>query len=355
MFFDLNDCSFSIINRNLLPFSLRALPFKSDNISNLIHSIDVIKNWLSSRTISLSRDNFKQLCALFQLKQEMTLNDKIDLCIKCRAVSISDSYWIAYNETEVWDDFNLRKKHFADIVGVALYGESPSFTTSYLHPDLTTKGLFRKAWVRDGKKTILLKSDKTIDKINTKMEVLASDILDCTNVNHVHYVKSSQAEEYVSQVDNFIVDENLSFVPASDLMEWCNSQQIDFKDWLLQNYRTDVSNMLVIDFVLMNTDRHLENYGFFMNNVTGKLECFAPLFDFNLALVSDVLNKSVEDTISQTFMDGATIYDNFQIGLQGHNLKFNLEKIKNMQTEFPTVLEAVINRIRKVKNHLECF
>ena len=41
--------------------------------------------------------------------------------------------------------------------------------------------------------------------------------------------------------------------------------------------------MVVMDAVMANVDRHAGNYGFLVNNATGEILRMAPLFDHNMA------------------------------------------------------------------------
>lgn len=43
--------------------------------------------------------------------------------------------------------------------------------------------------------------------------------------------------------------------------------------------------MVVMDAVFVNVDRHAGNYGFIVNNETGEVQGMAPLFDQNMALL----------------------------------------------------------------------
>lgn len=105
----------------------------------------------------------------------------------------------------------------------------------------------------------------------------------------------------------------------------------------------------VLDFILSNTDRHSQNYGFLMDNITGKLMCLAPLFDINCALVADVFNRNASDTLSQMFNDGRTLRQIAEYYLPYSRLtldndKFN--KLKKNNKEFDYVFDRVLERCK---------
>lgn len=152
--------------------------------------------------LSLSRDNAKLLYGLFGINQANTIKDRVQACLSCHAVSVGDSYWVKRNtEALAWKSINIRINNISSIIDVSLDGQFPSLTTNPEHPDLTTDGLFRKSWIRRDGKLFLIKSDRTNEFINTKMEVLASEIIDCfIGVEHIKYweKKGKQCREIQS-------------------------------------------------------------------------------------------------------------------------------------------------------------
>ena len=63
-------------------------------MKNILHNIQAVKSYLSSRVLSLSRDNAKQIYAAFRIPQLDSIDNRVNICIGCRGVSIQDSYWI---------------------------------------------------------------------------------------------------------------------------------------------------------------------------------------------------------------------------------------------------------------------
>ena len=61
--------------------------------------------------------------------------------------------------------------------------------------------------------------------------------------------------------------------------------------------------MQIADHILNNPDRHEQNWGFFMENRTGKLTGFCPLFDHDQAFVP------YENILSQTTPEPISLYE----------------------------------------------
>lgn len=195
---------------------------------------------------------------------------------------------------------------------MALYGELPSATVNRICPELSTKGLFRKAWVRQEDGLYLLKSDKTENNVNTRMEVLASQILDCTNIPHTTYVgrvrNTRSGKIYVDKSKCYIGESHYA-VDAWELQEFFKE---DFESVMLNMFGAKFANIPVIDYILSNTDRHTQNYGCYVDD-RGILTDIVPFYDFNLALVSDGIGTNVSDTYSQMFGKLETLEECYSI------------------------------------------
>lgn len=354
LYFDFDDFVVKEINSNLLPYSLRGQIQKSSNMKDILHNVQIIKERLAQRVLSLSRSNAKQIYAMFQIPQRQDLETRLKVCMNCKGVSITDSYWVKDKDNEKFSDVNIRTNSFKEILDVALYGYNPTITMNMICPDLTTQGLFRKAWIRDDKELYLLKSDNTIDNVNTRMEVLASKILECfsNKISCVSYSgrmrNTTSGKIYVDKCKNF-VDEKYSFVEAWELLEYTRNHGISYIDYFNQfEHSCDIA---VLDYILVNTDRHLQNYGYLMDNKSGIIIGLAPLFDFNCALVADYFNRSAEDTISQMFNSKNTLADLAFRYKNYTRIKLNLKKFEDLRAkynEYDYIFEKVLDRCYKI-------
>lgn len=351
LYFNLDEFVVQVIRNDLLPFSLRHAFTDGRDIKSIMNNVSLLREYLSSRVLSMSRDNIKQICALYKIPQLDSTENRIKLCLFCNGVSISDSYWVrADGSSKTFEDVNLRANKFGSIVEASLYGIYPSATISKPSPELTTHGVFRKAWVRKDNKLYLLKSDRTTNNINTRMEVLASDILECfhNRIDTVRYTgrvrNTSTGKHYVDKCENFVTA-GVSFVEAWEVMEYCKRISLSYTDFL--GYDEKASSIALIDFLLVNTDRHTQNYGFMMDNVTGRLVSLAPLFDFNHALVADLMGVDAVNTISQMFNDGRTLLQLADHYRSSSSLSIDRDKLKHLRSsrkEYKVVFDNLLKR-----------
>lgn len=360
LYFDLDDCVVDVIRNDLIPFCLRSNIRLAVNMKNILHNIQAVKSYLSSRVLSLSRDNAKQIYAAFRIPQLDSIDNRVNICIGCRGVSIQDSYWIKKDdETVDWDNINIRQNKLKDIIDLSLTGFSPSITTNSICPELTTKGLYRKGWININNTLYMLKSDKTNDYVNTKMEVLASDILTCfgnrlESITYVSDMKYTQngGKAFVSICKNF-VGEEYSFVEAWEVMEYCKRRSINFREFCLEKWGFLFACIPVLDYIIINTDRHTQNYGFLMNNETGRIEKIAPLFDFNCALVADYFKIDASETLSQMFNTAETLKELAYQYLEYTDLKFDGELFAKLSARkrnsgYHHIMERVYARIQEL-------
>lgn len=315
LYFHLDDMEVSVLDEKLLPFSLRGKikNVETDNAKEYYKTaaknISLIKEYASSKVLSLSRENAKQIYAACNLIQDNSVENRFQICMLCKGVNLQDSYWFKVPEsTDTWEIVNPKTHRLSEILDIALAGKSPTFTAD------------------------------------------SSEILDCMNVPHVHYKKAIYENMIVAKSENF-VPEHLSFVEAEEVYKYCKNTGKDFLEFALRNFSKDFANIAVVDFILQNTDRHLQNYGFFMDNETGQLTGVAPLFDHNQALVADMMGIDVTNTMSQMLNTKATIQEIFELFAYGSAITIDCVKwlnLKQNRSEYKTILERVEKRIAKV-------
>lgn len=357
LYFDFEDFVVKVIDNDRLPFCLRSDIRDSCLPKDILHNVQAVKNYLSSRVLSLSRDNAKQIYAAFQIPQIDSIDNRVNICVNCKGVSIQDSYWVRTDSEDIcWDNVNIRQNKLRDILNVSLSGFSPTISTSSICPELTTKGLFRKGWIHLGNDLYMLKSDRTNNYINTKMEILASEMLNCfdNKVDCISYVgdikETAEGTEFISICKNF-VNEKYSFVEAWEVMDYARRCGLDFRTHCLELWGNQFACIPVLDYIIVNTDRHTQNYGFFMNNDTGRLEKMAPLFDYNCALVADFFQRDAGDTLSQMFNTAETLRELAYQFIPHSSIRFQEEKfvrLLNDNKEYEHIFDRVYQRLREL-------
>lgn len=236
-----------------------------------LHSVctrETFREWLKRRATVLTRDQYKLLSNAVQFPDSSERNTALWLMLITRAISLEDRYWI--NDNKSWSDVNpLLNKKVDTLLPVALDEDMPKDLT-FESVEYTTGGSARKAWKRESKGFYLYKSKRW------EYEVLASQVLDALGMKHVHYEPAVLFGKSMCKCP-CMSNEYLSRVPASDIRDTTPN----FNKWVFDNFREDFMIMNIVDYLICNTDRHGQNWGFWMHNKTGELCGLHPLFDHN--------------------------------------------------------------------------
>ncbi|KSV58744.1 hypothetical protein [Acetivibrio ethanolgignens] len=301
--FSLDDVTLKVINNDFLPYQLKDwlkdTDFStSESIKRSVHQFDVFKDFLLSRLLLFTRDNAKAILNSIAATQVNSINEKLKIIQTCRALSMTDNFWIKDESESInFGDVNLRNHRLGDVAfPIAIQGKVVSAASSVLRPELATSGMFAKTWYRGLNGIRLWKTDKTTDRVNTKAEVAVSNFLDNTNVKHVQYELEEHHGVLIASCDCIATDD-VSIVSAQSVKTWLEHKKVVFHDWIESNYLEDFAKMCTIDYLIANTDRHEENWGFLIDNRTNEIIEMAPLFDHNQALIADYLKYEVDDLI----------------------------------------------------------
>lgn len=290
---------FDVADEALLPYPLKGKILREPDAAGLVSNpgyyrtqlmsyvmkmSEAVISWLSGRTLLLSRSNAKKLYNLIHADQTETDSTRAKIAIQCRAVSILDNYWIrTEDDAAVWREVNLRHNPLNEIVTqVALHGKSLTLQGSLVTPEFTTNGAYAKAWRRHQDGTLWLSKLGAKDATESRIEVMVSALLDKMNVEHVHYEAGEDEGKYVCMCPA-MTDDTLSIVSAMDLYSYCNVNQISFDRFCFEKDAPAMYKMEIVDFLISNSDRHNQNWGFYYDPKTMEILRCHPLFDHNNA------------------------------------------------------------------------
>lgn len=264
---------FDIKQQDLMPFALRG---EGVNLFTL-------RDWLADRVLSISRSNAKKIIDVLHLNQ----NDRIGMCFACKALSLTDCYWLKVEGSKhMWKDVNLYDNSLSKAVArVALTGEYISVQGRIRTPELTVNGAYAKCWRRINNELYLYKASSGQDnKKEHLVEILCSDILDILGVEHVKYEEANSGLRKTCRCKN-MATQKLSICDMEYVYGYGNRNKINVDAWLRK--QPLFFEMLVVDYLINNTDRHTGNWGIYFDADTGKAVSLHPLFDHNLAMYLD--------------------------------------------------------------------
>lgn len=270
-----------------------------------------LTRWLRHRTIPANRAYAQN----FLSKNGLSENDFIGILQICKGLSLTDCYWVTYpNDQKTFAEVNLFDNRFSQVlsqIAFTGYGSSPAsnFRSS---PEFTTNGMLPKAWRRKEGKVLLYKGG-TSGLANTGKEpyseFYAAQVAEAMGIPHVTYGLSKWKEQLCSTCELF-TSKDISFVPASTLIRTSRISQII--DWFDDHgWKNDLADMLVLDAIIRNTDRHLGNFGFLVDNHTNQLLRPAPIFDNGLSLYCYVMDNDLNNLSEQEKTLAPALYANF--------------------------------------------
>ncbi len=251
---------------------------------------------------NINSDNFKKgLNRWFQGRGIPSWRDKLDLLLhrlnidapnelldKSFGLSLSDQYWlkpcdlnISYDEINFFDnDFD-----YVEFMEASLSKNSNKrfLASSLKTPNNTTDGMLKKAWIIENKTRYLLKSGYKNEILQPFNEVLASKICECLGFNHAIYTLDVYKDTVVSKCPCFITKDT-EYVTCHQILSGCGKKNYETYVSILENKgikdaRIKLENMFILDFLIMNEDRHLNNFGIIRDVNTLKWLDVAPIFD----------------------------------------------------------------------------
>ena len=270
-----------------------------------------LTRWLRHRTIPANRAYAQN----FLSKNGLSENDFIGILQICKGLSLTDCYWVTYpNDQKTFAEVNLFDNRFSQVlsqIAFTGYGSSPAskFRSS---PEFTTNGMLPKAWRRKEGKVLLYKGG-TSGLANTGKEpyseFYAAQVAEAMGIPHVTYGLSKWKGQLCSTCELF-TSKDISFVPASTLISTSKISQII--DWFDDHgWKNDLADMLVLDAIIRNTDRHLGNFGFLVDNHTNQLLRPAPIFDNGLSLYCYVMDNDLNNLSEQEKTLAPALYADF--------------------------------------------
>lgn len=294
---DTSTSEYCIHNEMLLPWALkgtfREIDFNQNMsciVKDAVHNYSVFVSYVARRVLSMSRKHAKEIRNLLRVSQMDDEQTKFKIALICRAVTLQDDYWLKDSENPVtWKDVNLRHNSWNDVMTrVALHGTSLTLQGKLTTPEITTHGTFAKAWVRKNDDLFLLKKGNS-SNWEAKVEVEVSNVLGCCSVNRLQYELTEHEGELCCQC-KCLADDSVSMLHAEDLFIYCNRNDLNFEQTVLDIDAEAYYKMWIVDYLISNGDRHLMNWGFLFDPETTKILGCLALYDHNNSFDVNVMN-----------------------------------------------------------------
>lgn len=277
------DGSCKIYSKKFLPYNIYLE--EEDDIDTRVNNLNNFYYWCSSRVLTVDRKYAKEILNSIGARQAVTDRDRAMISISYHCLSLTDVYWVKRNKENIeFSDISLYSKPLSNVfVNVSLCGkqlplqDAELLSESDVAGNTSVQGVSPKAWIRENDEIYLLKDG---DERDVEAELLASKIASCFEIECVHYNSAVFDGRKVSK-SRIITSEELSIVPKMYVEIYCTNHEYDIEGFILGKDSYSYHMMNLIDYLVGNTDRHPENWGFTVDNSTNKLGKLYPLMDFN--------------------------------------------------------------------------
>ena len=253
--------------------------------------------WWKSRAIPDSRRGIQQVLNYLHEKSNLSL------MLSGYGLSLTDHYWMQPIGKELyWKDLNFYDNEFSDELGSLLTDSDKiaiDSNVSRFSPSSSVNGEMKKKWIiRDGIR-YLLKVNANDYGQQAVNELIASHLHErlgwCNFVSYEIEMSRVEGEEVPCSLNPLFTSRELEFVSAYQLIGNVKKQNdksyyetiIDYAVlWGMQEnlVRRHLEYTILTDFILTNTDRHFNNFGFLYNPEMHKIVAMAPIFDTGNAL-----------------------------------------------------------------------
>lgn len=261
-----------------------------------------LNRWFALRSIPPNRSGFRDNIEKLEAEHGILLTSQT-LVVRCFGLSLSDQYWINPIHTPLeWSKVNFYNNPFSDDIGNILFGEIPdSQLLNMTSPCNTSDGWLQKKWkILDGQR-ILIKGGSGAYQQEPFNEVLAANICNRLGIPCVDYTLLWEKDKPYCACGNMTTDRE-DFVSAGYINRTLKkaNHHSAYEHFIacceqlgIPEARHRVNQMLVVDYLINNADRHFGNFGAIRDAVTLEWKGIAPVFDSGSSLWHHTLTESI--------------------------------------------------------------
>jgi len=291
-----------IINKDRLPFGLMYE-------NNIIQCGKQLESWIKGRGIADSRNDKNEIKLLFDVK------DTCELTVKSLGLNVTDHFWFHdVNINVKWEDVNFFENYFDKIKVTENNDPSIDKNVQIPSPNFCVDGSIEKRWIINEKKErVLLKGSRIKGRMQEPFnESIASLIMKEMGIKCVEYVLKSNNYIPYSECKT-MSDTNSEYINAKWVLD---KEEYGLKDVYkyyieicqnngINNAKEKIDEMIAIDFLIGNVDRHKGNFGIMRNSESLKWEKTADIFDNGNSLFFDIDDNLIKehgiDTLCKSF------------------------------------------------------
>ena len=351
--------SYNVISKIYEIYNIEYAPLAVFNASkNRSSSLTkTVNDWFRGRGIPSWRKDLEKLL------DKLGVSSSDELLNKYYGLSLSDQYWLKdVNSAVKYEDINFFTNDFEyeAYLDASLDSSSKSIVSLdkniFKSPNNTTDGMLQKGWIIESGKRVLVKGTYTSNKEEPINEYLASQICKRLGFDYCNYeVEWSDKTKLISKCNDFI-NENEELISAYDIYNSekkpNNISDYEFYIQILEkhnvpNARENMENLFILDYLMLNNDRHLKNFGIIRNVNTLKWEKVAPIFDTGESMQCDKYTDEINFSSGKGkfFSNTDKDYEDILKIIGKNILRVDLSKLKGICDDYRLILEKYQDKL----------
>lgn len=351
--------SYNVISKIYEIYNIEYAPLAVFNASkNRSPSLTkTVNDWFRGRGIPSWRKDLEKLL------DKLGVSSSDELLNKYYGLSLSDQYWLkGVNSAVKYEDINFFTNDFEyeAYLDASLDSSSKSIVSLdkniFKSPNNTTDGMLQKGWIIESGKRVLVKGTYTSNKEEPINEYLASQICKRLGFDYCNYeVEWSDKTKLISKCNDFI-NENEELISAYDIYNSekkpNNISDYEFYIQILEkhnvpNARENMENLFILDYLMLNNDRHLKNFGIIRNVNTLKWEKVAPIFDTGESMQCDKYTDEINFSSGKGkfFSNTDKDYEDILKIIGKNILRLDLSKLKGICDDYRLILEKYQDKL----------
>ncbi|MCL2443545.1 MAG: hypothetical protein FWD13_08820, partial [Treponema sp.] len=226
-----------------------------------------------------------------------------------------DHYWFHDIKNDMlWKDKNYFDNSFDKVIPGKGINPEIDESVAMQSPNLCVDGSIEKRWIIKNGVRVLLKGSLYNRMQEPFNEVIVSKVLDEYKINHVRYYLGRTKDKNIPYSEcECMVNKDIEYINAQYIMNteeyYRREPYLHFLEMCskkgMKNVKTDIDEMIALDFIVGNVDRHKGNFGILRNANSLEWLQIAPIFDNGNCLFYDSENEEMEnwgiDTLGKSF------------------------------------------------------
>ena len=249
----------------------------------------MLKKWWQRRAVPMGQGKIQRIL------EQLGIATPQEYLVKNLGLSLTDHYWIKPLDMELgWDDINLFTNDFRDPVGDMQFGIEAvqELPVNAFSPSSSVQGELRKKWIIADGKRCLVKGNHGGNSQESLNEVVATLLHEKQGKQPYVTYNTMRLEDHqqIFCVCESFTSDAIELLPAIDIVE---SKKKDNAMSMYEHFiavcvahgleemkvRSFLEYQILTDFILTNTDRHMNNFGVLRDTKTLKFIGMAPIFD----------------------------------------------------------------------------